>query len=357
MFADNPWWIGKEVSPPPRLIPLRDTPGVQRFWIPVGGVESESLKALCYGWSKRWGQYSALFLDLSRVEFPPDAFETALDFYTSRLHGASERHLLVVNAAQWIKEDVLREFIDDSYTVLLVYNVKPERDFRAYLTYYPDTPSPGEVKEAFWEGDVERALSVLRGYGKALLRRLRAYFWRHVIAFPPERRFYAMLRGMYSLMHEFYDIREKSLFKNVLSHVARSAKGRFKYRETAETLSLRFETLRSFMDQMLSVGMIYELLHVNRESPRSPRIVLLGNGHFHHLLNHTDPKDILMIDENSDDVLPFVLSFAISRGVERGVDITFEDDTGKKLVFRKGTKAFGYSIGETGSYLELVGVL
>ncbi|NPA80561.1 MAG: hypothetical protein GXO29_05900 [Thermotogae bacterium] len=356
LFADNPWWLGREVPPPERLLPISETPGILRFWIPVGGISPKDLKGMLYGWSKRWGQYSAMLIDLQRIELPPTNFADILDFYTSRLHVSSDRHLIAVNGAQWIDEALLGEYLDETYTVVLIYHILPDMDFRAILPYYPDSPSPGDVREAFWRGDVERAISLLRGYGKPLERRLKSYLWRYVVGFPPDERFYSMAVKMYALIHEYYDVREKGLFRKVLSYVMRSAGGRFKYREAAESLSLRFETLRAFIDQMISVGLIYEVTHVNRESPRSPRIILPGNGQFYHLLRHTDTKEILMLDENSKGILVFLLPYVVGKALEMGYEVSFEDDEGRHLRFR-GNNDFSLRLGEDVSYVEVVGLL
>ncbi len=356
LFADNPWWLGKEVPPPSRLLPLSEGPGVQRLWIPAGGVSPSDLKGMAYGWTKRWGQYSALLLDLSRVEVSPEIVEEALDFYGSRLYASSERHLLIVNAAHWTQESLIDEFVDGTYTVLLVYNVIPDRPHRVILPYYPDSPSPGDVREAFWSGDLERAKALFSGYGKALKRKVRAYFWRYVVGFPPDEGAYFMVRSMYSLIHQYYDIRDKDLFRRVFSHLVGVAGGRLKFRETSEALNVRFETLRAFLDQIISVGLLYELKHVNRDSPRSPRMLFNANGQFHHLLKHTDPKDVLLLDENSPDVLPFLIPYILGKAMERGVEVAFEDDGGRHLRFQTD-RPFTVRLGEDVPFLDIVGLL
>ncbi len=316
----------------------------------------KDLKGMAYGWSKRWGPYSAFLIDLSRIELPISEFESALDFYLSRLHVASERHLLIVNAAQWIEEAVLREFLDESYTALLIYDVRPKGKHRVILPYYPDSPSTGEVREAFWSGDVAGAKDTLKGYGRPFMRRVKSYFWRYVVGFPPDERMYGSILKMHSIVHEYYDVREKEVFRKVLSYLVESAGRRIKFREAAESIGVRFETFRAFMDQLISVGLIYEFYHVNKDSPRAPRIVLLANGHFHHLLKHTDQRDILMLDENSDDVLPFLLPYVIGKAMERGVPVTFEDENGKHLHFDT-ERPFTVRLGEEVSPVELVGML
>lgn len=356
LFADNPWWLGKEVPPPGRILPFSDVPGVQRFWVPVGGIRPSDLKGMASGWSKRWGNFSAFFLDLSRVEMPFNDVERALDFYFTRLHSDSERHLMIVNAAQWVSEELIKEFIDESYVVLLIYNVIPEREHRVFLPYYPDSPSPGDVREAFWEGDVTRARRLMEEYGRPLRRRVRSYFWKHVVGFPPQEKFYDMIRRMYSLIHEFYDVREKDLFRKTFHYLVSRSGQRMKFREAAESLDMRFETFRVFMDQIISVGLIYEFYHVNRENPRSPRIVFNSNGHFHHLLNHTDPKDVLMLDEDSPEVLTFLVPYVIGKAMERGVEVAFEDEEGRHLRFLTD-RPFSVRLGEEVSFVELVGML
>ncbi len=356
LFADNPWWLGKEVPLPERLLPFSDLPGTYRFWVPPGGISVRDLKGMAYGWTKRWGQYSAFLIDLSRVEIPISEFENALDFYLSRLHVASERHLLIINAAQWVEETVLREFLDESYTTLLIYGVKPRGKHRVILPYYPDSPSTGEVREAFWSGNVARAKEILSGYGRTFMRKVKSYFWKYVVGFPPDERMYESILKMYAIVHEYYDVREKEMFRKVLSYLVGNAGGRIKFREAAESIGVRFETFRAFMDQLISVGLIYEFYHVNRESPRAPRIVLLANGHFHHLLKHTDQRDILMLDEGSDDVLPFLLPYVIGKAMERGVSVMFEDEGGKHLYFDT-EEPFTVRLGEEVSPIEIVGML
>ncbi|NPB03674.1 MAG: hypothetical protein GXO39_04595 [Thermotogae bacterium] len=356
LFADNPWYLGGEVPPPGRILPIPDRPGIHRIWVPVGMIPSRDLKAMAYGWTRKWGRFSALFVDLDRVELPISYLNPLLKLYMDRLHASSERHLILVNAAHWIGDHPIEDSVDESYTVVLVYNVKPSQEHRVIFPYFPETPSPGEVKETFWAGDVGRALSMLRSYGEPLKRELSGYMWKYVIGFPPQEDLYEVARRMYSLIHEFYEIRDKEVIRKVLARLLSEMGRKFRTREFMAALNLHFETLRSSLEYLLNVGLIQEIQNPGREGGRASRIYLPASGQMYHLLKHTDPRDILVLDEESDEVLPFVLAFIVARASERGFVVSFADDGGKLLVF-EGKGRFIVRLGEDLTYTEMVGLV
>lgn len=331
-FEDNPWWFDrfKGVG---RLLDFEGK-GIQKIWSPRSVVSIDDAKFSCQRWADRYGNFSVFLVDLSRSELMPDSLEDLLEFYYTRMFSTSSRRLIVVYSAQWIGDvSIFNEYMDENTTVALIYTILKEKVDRIILRAN-DNDFP-EISNQFWSGNLD---GILRFVDKRLKVKLERKLWKDIIGFPRE---YEDTLRLYSCVNEingYYEIREKVLLRKFLSFIVENHAEEFVYRDTAEKLDIRFETLKNFLDYFYSGGILYEISEIG-SSTRSHRRIFISNGRFYNSLRHLDNKSLLQTSEN-EIKLRYLLPYITSASIERGFEVFFKSENPLDIVLKKGEFMF-----------------
>jgi len=329
LFEDNPWWLGKFEGR--GWFPKIRKGGILKIWAPYGRIGREDIMGFCQSWANENGEFSVLFLDLSRFEVIPEMLEEALRFYYTRISFMGGKNLIVVNSAHLVKDtEFIKDYMDEDTTVLLIYQILAgDVDIRVLRFNREEFE---EISEAFWEGDLENFGQGLRKISSKVER----VFWKYLINFPQIWKFSEAVYESINTINEFYDIREKEFLRKFLNFVIRNHSKPFVYRDLAEIMNVRFETIKSFMDHFFSAGISFEISEIG-SSPRSHRRIYLFSGGSYASLTHMDKRRILSMSQD-ELISVFSIPELVSSAIENGFSISFKDESAKTLILSKGER-------------------
>ncbi len=329
LFEDNPWWLGKFEGD--GWYPKIRKGGMLRVWAPHGRLEREEIMKLCQDWANKNGEFSAFFLDLSRFEVVPEMVDEALRFYYTRISFMGGKKLITISSAHLLKDtDFINDYLDEDVTVLLIYPILVgDVDIRVLKFNREEFE---EISEMFWEGDLDKFALSLRKVSHKVERA----FWRYVVNFPHIWKFSKAVYDSINSINEFYDIREKEFLRKFLNFVIKNHSKPFVYRELAESMDVRFETIKSFMEYFFSAGISFEISEIG-SSPRSHRRLYLFSGGSFASLTHMDKRRILSMSQE-ELISVFSIPELVSSAIERGFSVSFKDENARIFLFSKGER-------------------
>ncbi len=339
LFEDNPWWVNRFEGK--GWFPEIKGKGILKVWIPPGRVDRNGIMWFCQKWADVYGKFSAFFFDLERFEVLPDMLYDALNFYYTRMSFISEKRLIVINSAHILNDHKgIEEFAEDETTILMIYPVFTENANLRILRFKRE--SFKDLEKRFWEGDFEGFLRGIRD--KGISKRLEMVFWRDVMGFP---NLHTHIESIYRALHiinEFYDIREKGFLRRFLNFVVENHGQPFVYRDLADSLDVRFETIKSFMDYFFSVGLSFEVSEIG-SSPRAHRRIFLSSGRFYNALTHMDFKSLFALG-GDELLLKYSFPELFLAANERGFQVSLKDESGKSFVITGDNKTFGIKLSD-----------
>jgi hypothetical protein len=329
LFEDNPWWLGNFEGK--GWFPRIKKGGILRIWAPYGRLGREDIMWFCQNWANENGEFSIFFFDLSRLEVIPDMLEEALRFYYTRISFMEGKKLMVINSAHLIKDvEFIKDYIDEDTTVILIYPILVGDVDLRILRF--NREEFGEISEVFWDGDLEGFVLSLR----KISARVERAFWKYLVNFPQIWRFSKAIYDSINSINEFYDIREKEFLRKFLNFVITNHSKPFVYRDLAEGMDVRFETIKSFMEHFFSGGISFEISEIG-SSPRSHRRIYLFSGGSYASLTHMDKRRILSMSQE-ELVSFFSIPELVSSAIERGFSVSFKDESAKVLILSKGER-------------------
>lgn len=337
LFEDNPWWTGRFEGN--GWFPEIHGKGILKLWIPPGRIHRGDIMWFCQKWADRYGGFSVFFFDLNRFEVLPDMLYEALNFYYTRMSFAAENRLIIINSANILSDlKGVEEFAGEETTLLLIYPVFMENVDLKVLRFKRETFK--DLEEKFWNGDFEGFLKGIKE--KGVSRKLEMVFWRDFMGFPNISSHIKSIYKALNTINEFYDIREKGFLRRFLNFVVENHGQPFVYRDLAENLDVRFETIKSFMDYFFSVGISFELSEIGA-SPRSHRRIFLFSGRFYNSLTHKDFKSLFALSRE-ELLLKYSLPELFSAAFEKGFKVNLKDESGNSLFITKDNKTFGLNL-------------
>ncbi len=346
LFEDNPWWFGKgEVTG--RKLEINTDKKILKIWAPPGCINKEDIMATCYRWAEEYGEFSALLIDLSKHEVLPDMALDMLEFYFSRMYSTSNLRIIFINHSHWVNyEEIIKEFSDETTIFVFIYPLLTVNVDRKILVPYKGRFD--YVGDAFWEGDVRGMINIVSSRSE-MRRAVERFFWRHVVGFPKDLKDTGDLKESVVCINEYYEIREKILFRKFLNFVVENHAREFVYRDVSEKLEIRFETIKSFADYMFSAGLLFEISEIG-SSPRSHRRFFISRGKFYNSLRHVDNKSLLQTPRD-DIILKYSIPYVVLRALEEGFEVFFKDESATSLILKKGEKIIGVDLKDVPYYI------